>query len=102
MHHFVSVLPLTVGQQECLGSRLLKIVEHLRQSRILLDVLGQVLTGLGLQTTLDMNIVHCSSDILKQRFNQLDVSIICANQSESSNYLETEICMITTLSLTHT
>ena len=75
MHHFVSVLPLTVGQQECLGSRLLKIVEHLRQSRILLDVLGQVLTGLGLQTSLDMNIVHCSSDILKQRFNQLDVSI---------------------------
>ena len=66
MHNFVSVLPFTVGQQECLGSRLLKVVEHLRKPGILLDILGQVFTSLGLETSLDMNIVNSSSDILEQ------------------------------------
>ena len=65
MHHFVCVLPLTVCEKERFGTGLLDVVQHLGQSIILLDVLGQVLTGLGLQVPLDVDIVNSTSNITK-------------------------------------
>ena len=66
-HDFVCVPPLTVGQEECLGPGFLNVVENLWQSIVQLDVLCQVLDCHRLEVTLDVDMIHCPSDVLKQR-----------------------------------
>ena len=67
-HDFVCVPPLTIGQEECLGPGFLNIVQNFWQSIVQLDVLCQVLDCHRLEVTLDVDMIHCPSDVLKQRF----------------------------------
>ena len=52
-------------------------MKNLGQSVVLLDVLGEVLTGLGLQVAMHVNVVHRGPHILEQRLEaELHSSIV--------------------------